>query len=222
MTETAQDSVKAALRHVVGPYLRAEGFRGSGKTWRLHAPNGDVAVVNVQSSSWSSREELRCVINLAVVPLPWWEWSKAWARGAVPVQPVESWGLFRTRLHPSATGPVGDNWWLVCDAADAQAVASDMVQQLRANGVPTLRRLLERDAMLVAVRAGELGEIRGEQYRRYFYRALAVLLTGAGPSEELEALLGRMEAEATSDELFRPSTPAFVAWVRQNVLADGP
>jgi hypothetical protein len=36
---------------------------------------GDWAVVNVQSSAYSTSESLRCAINLAVAPTPWLAWQ---------------------------------------------------------------------------------------------------------------------------------------------------
>lgn len=60
---TAQAALRAALRDIVGPAARAAGFRGSGSTWRSATSRGDWAVMNVQSSSWSTAECVRCVIN---------------------------------------------------------------------------------------------------------------------------------------------------------------
>ncbi|MBK9725395.1 MAG: DUF4304 domain-containing protein [Actinomycetales bacterium] len=61
---TAQDALKAALRDVLGPAARDRGYKGSAPTWRKSSAAGDWAVVNVQSSMFSSARELRCVVTL--------------------------------------------------------------------------------------------------------------------------------------------------------------
>jgi hypothetical protein len=75
---TAQAALKRALRDVVGPAARAAGFKGSGTTWRLQNSTGDWAIVNVQSSPWSTSETVRCVLNLAVAPAVWLHWMGEW------------------------------------------------------------------------------------------------------------------------------------------------
>jgi hypothetical protein len=70
---TAQAALKAALRDIVAPAARTHGFKGSAPNWRRASAAGDWAVVNVQSSQYSSSGAVRCVINLAVAPAPWLE-----------------------------------------------------------------------------------------------------------------------------------------------------
>ena len=74
---TLRDSLRAALRDLVGPVARAHGFKGSAPNWRRSTDLGDWAIVNVQSSRYSTREYLRCVINLSVAPEPWLAWRVA-------------------------------------------------------------------------------------------------------------------------------------------------
>jgi hypothetical protein len=211
---SAQDALKFVLREVVGPYLRSEGFKGSGATWTLTAPHGDRAVVNVQSSQFSSKSEVRCIVNIAVVPEPWWAWQSVQHGRALPKSVKESHGLWRERLQPSTGGdPRGsEGWWSVRDEATARAAAADMVSQLRADAVPRLRRLLDREAIQAAVRAGDLGFITARSSPVFFDRALAVLLADQGPSEELDALLARLAEER--DEDLRAFNETFVPWLR--------
>jgi hypothetical protein len=96
---TARDHVHRFLKEVVRPYLRAEGFAATGQTWRLHTPDRDFAIVSVQSSKWSTPEMYECVMNLAVVPAPWWDWQQSRLARATPALPGEASGLYRGRLH---------------------------------------------------------------------------------------------------------------------------
>jgi hypothetical protein len=207
------DALKSMLRDVVGPHLRSEGFKGSGTTWTLTAPNDDRSVVNVQSSQFSSKSEVRCIVNVAVVPEPWWAWQAFHHGNAMPKSPKEYHGLWRQRLQPS-TGeqPRGSEvWWSIRDEVTARAAAEDIVSQLRTNAVPLLRRLLDRDAMLAAVRAGDLGFITAESSPAYFDRGLAVLLADEGQSAELDALLTRFASE--QDENLKAFNESFVPWL---------
>jgi Domain of unknown function (DUF4304) len=218
---SATDALKFVLREVVGPALRPEGFKGSGPTWTLTAPNSDRAVVNVQSSQFSSKTEVRCMVNIAVVPEPWWAWQVFHQGKAMTKSPKEYHGLWRQRLQPSSGGqPRGSEvWWSIRDQATAREAAADIVSQLRTDAVPLLQRLLERDAMLAAVRAGDLGFITGQSSPAFFDRALAVLLADQGQSAELDALLARFLAE--QDENLKSFNESFVPWLTARAASRG-
>ena len=213
----ATDALRAALRDVVSPAARAAGFKGSGNTWRSTNSAGDVAVVNVQSSMYSSAASARCTINIAVAPAPWLDLATA-HRGR-PLKSVnQSDGLYRDRVHPTGTPPRTDAWWVVTSAEDAHAVAHDMVDQLNTQaGFPRLRDLLRRDRLLECVRAGDLGFTKKADLDPaygdwYFSRAEAVLLADEGPSARLHLLLD------VPDQLAAPSEQQsgfdFASWIR--------
>jgi hypothetical protein len=145
-------------------------------------------VVNVQSSSFSTAAQVRCVINLAVVPAAWLQRLHA-SLGSPPKSVTESLGLYRERLHPSGSAAGRDIWWQVHDDADAQEAAHDMVVQLETRGLPTLLNLLDRENMPAAIRARDLGDFRGPDLEVFFKRAEAVLIAGRGLTPELEELL---------------------------------
>lgn len=193
---TAQDALRRALRDTVGPELRRAGYKGSAPTWRLLSDTGDWAVVNVQSSPWSTRDGLRCIVNIAVAPEPHLAWRDhrmdrlPGRHDYRPTKVVESDGLFRSRLQPSAKPDgAGEQWWEVVDDQTAQAAAEDMVLQLERTGLPRLTRLLDRQGMLAAIREHDLGDIRGDGWTRYFLEAEAILLADHGPSAALDAVL---------------------------------
>ena len=209
---TVQAALKAALRDVVGPAARAHGFKGSAPNWRRSNDLGDWAIVNVQSSKYSTRESLRCVINLSVAPEPWLAWT-ATQRGSLPRSPSEAAGLYRKRLLPTGTPEDVDGWWEVNAPDEAPAVATDMVRRLDGAGWPTLERLLDRDAMLDQVRAGDLGFIKREFHPVLFAHAQAMLLSDEGPSAELNEQLAYALDHAHGAQ--REGVREFVAWVRE-------
>jgi len=202
------------LRDQVGPALRLHGFKGSGTTWRLANPAGDVAIVNVQSSRYSSREEVTCVINLAVVPEPWWAIKTVENSTGRSSMPKDYDGLFHDRLHPQHEPGTGEAWWHITAAATARAVAADMVQQLESEGVPVLTRMLDRAHLIAAIREGDLGFLKGELNRAFFDHALAVMLSDDGPSAELDNLLQKIETTAAGTQR-ETSTRRTVDWIHQ-------
>ena len=186
---TVQKALKDALRDVLGPCARSHGFKGSAPTWRKSTPSGDWAVVNVQSSSFSTAEQLKCVINLAVAPEPWLRWNRVKLGAAMPKSVTENLGLYRERLHPGGTAPGQDVWWEITDAASAVSAVEDMVVQLDVAGWPILDRLLRPEGMLEQTRAGGLRRWSGSNSEVFLARAEALLLMDAGPSPALNERL---------------------------------
>lgn len=208
---TAQQALKDALRDIVGPAARSHGYRGSAPNWRKSS-SGDWAVVNVQSSSWSSAERLQCVVNLAFAPEPWLRWMTEYLgrpHKAVP----ESLGLYRERLHPEGTPAGRDVWWEVIDDASASEAAADMVTQLDRSGWPVVDRMFSREAFMARLHEGDLGLLKRFNFETYFARAEALLLMDAGPSDELEQQLAAALSNALPNH--RESTEHFVTWVRR-------
>jgi hypothetical protein len=210
--ESALAAFKAMVRDLVGPALRSEGFKGSGGTFTLTVSSGDCAVVNVQSSQFNTAEEVRFIVNLAVIPEPWWGWQVSHLGSAVPKTPRESLGLWRDRLHPTAEVSDGrsEPWWLVRDEASAVRCGQDVNHQLTTGALARLRRLLDRDTMLAAVRSGDFGFV-------HFHvdAALAVLLADEGESAELTRVLVRLASEP--DDRRRAYNERIIAWVHERV-----
>jgi hypothetical protein len=213
-TPTAQESLKLVLRDQVGPSLRLRGFKGAGANWHLKNTAGDVAIVNIQSSRYSSKDEVKCVINLAVVPEPWWSMKASMSLSTKPTTPKEYDGLYRDRVHPSQTPAIGEAWWQITTEASAIAVAADMIQQFEAEGIPALTRMLDRGQLIAALRKGDFGMWKGEANRLFFDRALAVMLSDHGPSAELDDLLLKIESD-DADTAPNPSVRQTVERIRQ-------
>lgn len=211
---TAQEALKGALRDVLGQNARARRFKGTAPTWRKSNSSGDWAVVNVQSSSFSTSERLRCVVNLAVAPEPWLRWQREQLGPGMPKLVTESLGLYRQRLHPTGTPERTDGWWEICSVESAVAAVNDMVDQLELDGWPILDRMLLSGGMLDQVRHGDLGHMKRPNFRVFFARAEALLLMDEGPSEALEeslqyALEHCMPAQEENARMFD-------AWVRDH------
>lgn len=210
---TAQEALKAALRDVVGPALRSPGYEGTAPNWRRSTAAGDWAVINIQSSAFSSAGSLRCVINLALAPEPWLRWWKEKLPRLMPKSVTESsFGLYRQRLHPAGTPERVDGWWEVSDDASAVAAATDMVAQLNAVGRPVLDRMLADGRVLEQVRRGDLGNLTKEHHAVFFARAEALLLMDNGPSEELEEQLRHAREGCIPTQ--REAALHFDTWVR--------
>ncbi|GAA0591250.1 hypothetical protein GCM10010174_02920 [Kutzneria viridogrisea] len=208
---TAQAALRAALREVVAPAARHEGFRGSAPTWRMTNALGDWAVVSVQTSRYSTASSLHCVLNTAVAPAPWLAWQQQ-SLGSLPQAVPESLGLYRRRLHPTGTPAARDGWWEITGDDDARTAATDMVTQLATDGWPILRQLLHREAMLDQIRCGDLGFLQADHSPAYFARAEALLLAELGPSLQLDQAL--TTATQNTAPTHQNQDRAFADWVR--------
>ena len=209
---TAQDALKGALRDILGPAARGHGYRGSAPTWRKSATPGDWAIVTVQSSSWSTAESLRCVVNLAFAPEPWLRWEKENLGARMPKSVSESLGLYRERLHPEETPAGTDGWWDVSDDDSASRAVADMNTQLERGGWPVLDAMFSREAMLGRLHDGDLGMMRRSNFGVHFARAEALLLMDGGPSEALESHLNYALDNVMPTQ--REHAERFDAWVR--------
>lgn len=155
------------------------------------------------------------MINLSVAPSPWLDWLNT-SMGSPPKSITEPLGLYRDRLNPTGSPAERDIWWQVHDDVDAQEVAHDMVVQLEAQGLPRLLNLLDRENLLAAVRAGDLGFFKGSNLDVYFKRAEAVLIADRGLTPELEQLL---DYDIThSSPMQKRNAEMFAAWARARAL----
>lgn len=209
---TAQTALKQALRDTFGHDARRHGYKGSAPTWRKASAQGDWAIVNVQSASWSSSERLRCVVNISVAPEPWLRWQSHLLGAAMPKNVTEHLGLFRDRVHPAGSPPGADAWWEVTDEASAARTVAGIAEQLELGVWTQLDELLTPSGMLRTVRANNLGHIHGEAHEVFFARAEALLLMDAGESARLETCLARALDGVIPTQ--RANAEAFDRWVR--------
>jgi hypothetical protein len=213
---TARELLRTEVKTALAPELRRVGFAGSQGTWVLRAPNQDCAVVNLQSSQFSTADDLRCVLNLALIAAPWWDWLQALNPERSYRAPKQQHGLWRRRLH-AGQGPADPSgWWAISDANTAHLAVADMVEQLRSrDGLPLLLPLLDRAVLLDLLRS--IPPAFGTAEIGAADRALAVVLADAGPSEELDEVLDRIR-QRTSDAT-EPVDAAFRAWARRRAAA---
>ncbi len=209
---TAQLALKNALRELLGPAARSHGFKGSAPTWRKASDAGDWAVVNVQSSSWSTSESLRCVVNLGFAPEPWLRWMRRALGPRAPKAVPESLGLYRERLHPGGTPEGTDGWWEVSDDESAHVAVANMNVQLERSGWPVLDEVFAREPMMVRLREGDLGMIKRSNSGVFFARAEALMLMDDGPSEALDSALRYALDNCLPRQ--RESAEHFDRWVR--------
>lgn len=209
---TAQEALKAALREILGPAARSRGYKGSTPNWRKCSTSGDWAIVNVQSSSFSSAERLTCVVNLAFSPEPWLRWQAQRLGNGMPKQVSESLGLYRERLHPDGTPAGSDGWWEVFDDDSARVAVADMCVRLERTGWPVLEQMFSRDAFRRRLREGDLGMMKRSNFEVFFARAEALMLMDDGISEELEVQLRSALRDVMPSQ--RENAERFDTWVR--------
>ena len=216
---TAQDQLRAAVKEQVVLLLRAHGFKGTFPTWRRTGDRGDVAVVNIQFSSWNTRDRARIHVNLAVASDPWLDWDAV--RFGRPRSKVvqENHGLWRDRLDPP---PDWRHDWEVHDEASAQKVAIALAQQLNDVGLPTIVPLIDRSALLECLRTGSLGYMPRASYELYYEMALAVLLADDGPSAELARLTTSLQKRPAQVDSWPRQQALLMTWLAERAASAAP
>jgi hypothetical protein len=204
LVSDAQAAFKGVVG-AVGAYLRTTGFRGSSGSWTLTNALGDAGVVNLQRSRWNTSDNVAFIVNLAIVPKPWFDWTRDAIIGRRPSAPKESDGLWWQRLQRAMTSSDSESerWWEVTDEASAERCRVDLERQLADYGVPRLRELLDREQLLREIREGTT------KPRIDVDVAIAILLSDAGASSELDrAMAGARARLATWNKL-----PKLEEWV---------
>jgi hypothetical protein len=214
---TAIDDYKAMLKDQVGPALRGAGFKGSAGNWRLAADNGDLVIVEAQSSTMTTKDRVLFTINLAAVPAPW----VAFKHDGYDLPKIlhAYHGVLGERLHALRGGVSrgGEGWWEVTDALSAAVCGTDINQQLVTNAFPVMRRLLDRRQLIAALKTGAMG-IPGSRGRAPInYYALAILLAEDGPSADLEAALAAVAADRRP--VIHAHNERVLAWARSRAAA---
>ncbi|MGN6422379.1 MAG: DUF4304 domain-containing protein [Asticcacaulis sp.] len=162
MTQTV--SVEASIRKILAPVLRAEGFRGSGRTFRRVA-NDFVCIVNVQGSRYGGQ----FAINLGLHPLALA--GVVPSRKAIDLKKMSEYDcVFRRRLSSDGA----DKWWTYSDQTSLEMAMGDAVCLFEAVGRNIFDKHTAPDAPLKTITSAE-------------YKSHGIDLSGLCFSEPLQA-----------------------------------
>lgn len=147
------------------------------RVFRRFSRDRDVFIVELQSSTHSTRTEKVFYINVALVLAPQWESHRR--RLGLPVSelPREVHGIWRHRI--GFTTLSGGDQWKIKDRATLVKVSKDVRRRVDET-LPELLQMLDRDTLFVDA---------AERFRGRAWQVRAWLLAEKGPSEELERLL---------------------------------
>jgi hypothetical protein len=210
----AKEALKSSVQTHIVPVLRQHGFKGSMPTWRRANARGDVAIANIQLSSWNTRSRLRFYINLAGVPEPWVAWNEARLGRPRRKQPNEADGLFRDRLEPPVEERRAPDCWTVSNSVEADEACAQAAARLEKEGLLRIEPLLDRATMLETLRSGSLGMMPRSSFASYYMMALAVLLSDDGKGSELTRTLKALMAEPPETEEWARQRVLLIDWVR--------
>ncbi|MEH1101920.1 DUF4304 domain-containing protein [Micromonospora sp. CPCC 205561] len=182
------DVVVRGLLHDIGVALHPRGFRSSGAVWRLITPEG-VAVIRKQPSQWSRPTAKMFYIDTAVAPKEWWEWM-AWRTGQTQpmnmASEIYSIGLMEPRVPcPHPTDSDRERWQVTADT-DVDRLHADLLTGVT-RAADRLVELLQPGRYLA-----ELSALPNKQIGHW--PPLVILLSGRGPSPELDAACAGLRA----------------------------
>jgi hypothetical protein len=194
----AQERFRVLLREHLGPLLRAEGFRGSGQSWRLEHPSGNAALIQVQRDRYNSADRVRFTINLAVASKVVWDWQLTREPERGPTARPSA--LYATDcplwLRIGTLLPEGkDTWWTIASGTRLAPLAASVAEALRGRAIPLLRDHLTDGALCRWLDDPQLGWPT-DTWRLLY---LSVLLATQGPSRRLDHVLEQLQDRAVHD-----------------------
>jgi Domain of unknown function (DUF4304) len=139
---TAPEMYRVLLRDRVAPALRAMGFKGSGRLYKLD--DGQCfARLGFQASRYNTLGEVRFAINLCVVGRRSWAEARERADHLPEVPQVGVY--YGTYAEPGFSARLGnlfpdpvDHWWTIRREEPAEAVAEEVIAAVRDYGLPAL------------------------------------------------------------------------------------
>jgi len=149
---SAPSVIDQIVRDHLAPALQAEGFTRKGRTFRRAAGNGDVLLIEVQTSSGSRRDEAIFFLNIAVLSQPWLAWLSG-AEGEVDTdKSLATEGSVTDRIR----SPENPQWYedrFSAGPEDVERVGAAAVAAVR-SALPEYLALLDRSKLLALLRDG--------------------------------------------------------------------
>jgi hypothetical protein len=169
-------------------------------------------VVNLQRSSGTTAREVWFYVNLAVVPLPYWEfWRDKWSPGKPLAMPKVSHGMLRRRVDPPADLHSGRRW-SVSDEHSVEYCAPLLADRLN-TVVPELQGLLDREQLITLLRSGHRGWVTSNPTL-----SIGFLAADEGLKDDLETTLASLN-ETPSDSPFYEMSRELSAWLQHRAAA---
>jgi hypothetical protein len=141
---SGQDAFRVLLRDEVAPFLRGHGLKGSGQSFRLQHPSGNLGLVTFQKSHGNSATSVRFYVNLATVSSTLWDWQVAHGYRQPSVMPREHTGHFRERLESLL--PLGHPFHCGWELSGGD-VRAELLGAFETVGLPWLREHLTDESM---------------------------------------------------------------------------
>ncbi|WP_239486426.1 DUF4304 domain-containing protein [Micromonospora humidisoli] len=195
--QVSAQSLFGTLVKEVADQLAGYGFERDKMILRRSSPEGDVLIIEFQTSDCSSRAEKVFYVNVALVLAPKWERDRLRYRLPESARPEHVHGLWRRRIGFS--GFSGGDQWRVTDEASAVEVSA-LIRRRLDEILPVLLPAFDRDVLL-----GDPPDFLS--YAGWMARGW--VLAERGPSEELEKLLF---SEPTTGEFSSVARKAIWEW----------
>jgi Domain of unknown function (DUF4304) len=146
---SAQDAYDEMVRELIWPFLRARAFKRSGTTF--HRPDrANWQVISLQKSVYSSADEIRFTVNIAVALDRLREGVHDWPEGK---RPRESRCHLRVRI--GGLLGTGDTWWRLAPDTNIVTLADTVDTAIDTYALPWLDAHSDEDRLLALMRDPE-------------------------------------------------------------------
>ncbi len=174
------DSIMHAISKELERHLKPEGFTRRGQVYRLPAPSGSVAVVQIFKSRRSTPEKMLFTVEVGIINgvLAATRYTGVGTGDMSKADVLRAhWRCRLGHLMPLRT----DAWWSVETKSEIPAVVEGIAEALKAHALPVMLPLLDPSALMTLWREdrGPPGFITPFEQQR-FLSILEEELSGAG------------------------------------------
>ena len=137
---TAQERFDEMMKGLVAPALRAHGFTGSGRSYRIPSQEW-WALLGFQKSRYNDARAMQFTINVSVTPKKAWADARIGQEHWMPERPSPNtryaapwWGARIGLLLPQRE----DKWWILSPESESAKVAAEVVNAIRDVALPAM------------------------------------------------------------------------------------
>lgn len=149
MDELVDAKFKELISRLQKELLKEKGFKKSGQNFRLFLPDGTCKIINFQNSMFNGDGKCKFTINIGLY------FQKDMDNIYSNFKEYEC--QIRTRVGGISQRYVGDHWWVVTEATDAEKMFVELLALMQEDILPWLDQFsCRRDA----IRVGQTGKLK--------------------------------------------------------------
>ena len=156
------------LRDEIGPMLRSNGWKGSGKNYSRSSELYRAFII-FQKNRWNTKDEVKFTADLGVlsdeaIAERQAEHLEARQRWGPDVVVIPTWGQWSTRLGHLLPPPKDRQWWRLLTGRPPERTVGEVLDAISTYGLPVIERQMERPSVQPSAVIERPGELTGRHF----------------------------------------------------------